>query len=84
MLRPGILRACLSRDARSHAEQRHGSSVVSAICTTMTTVHTPPNCNPPPPLDAARSLATSTTRRHFERGNEAGDRRREQGQPDGI
>src|SRR6476469_11171123 len=33
-----------------------GSTVVSAICATMTTVHTPPNCNPPPPLDAARSL----------------------------
>src|SRR4051812_31769335 len=34
-----------------------GSIVVSAICATMTAVHTPPNCNPPPPLEAARSLA---------------------------
>src|SRR3954471_22477198 len=36
-----------------------GSIVVSAICATMTTVHTPPNCNPPPPLDAARSLRSA-------------------------
>src|SRR5678809_713844 len=36
-----------------------GSIVVSAICATMTTVHTPPNCNPPPPLDAARSLRST-------------------------
>src|SRR5690606_25804291 len=33
-----------------------GSIVVRAICATMTTVQTPPNCSPPPPLDAARSL----------------------------